>query len=534
MPSGGARCARRPRRSGTISTTARPGAEPHPVDRARPCAAVPGVDDRVGEEAVERDREERDQRDAAVARQRAPGLDVVERVADLAPREAAEGHPRDRRFREHPHRGGEERVRDAAAAEPTEHRARAPPSTCRARRRAGRSRSCRSTTTTTSATRSTPRPRRTRSRRSPAGRRPRQATKSGTNATQASGPRSSGGLAAASSTPVTAAAPRRAAVDRVTRSRGRSCLVSSASWCRGSTRKQLRHRNSFSRRGTIFVPPSPGSSGSSSSSSPSRPAATVRSRSTTSSASSTSSGWSSSSRSTTSSVFLFGLFDTTGSATGDHELALLRRDRGVDRRPRPTRSSSSVVVDELVVELLRDHVLVEVFLVELGLVLELVVAHRAGASLGREETCGWRPTAEPAKCFPMWRSGPVQALGGAEYNAALERSCDIARRPFGRERIGRTGPGDRWGRWVARAARGRRVIAAFSTEPPGQPPNPLGSPRPLAVSGEAHDRGRGCRGRRCSTPQRRHWCQAVARNDDQHRRASVQVNDTTDSSAKNS
>ena len=46
---------------------------------------------------------------------------------------------------------------------------------------------------------------------------------------------------------------------------------SSASWWRGSTRKQLRHRNSFSRRGTILVPPSPGSSGSSSSSSPSRP-----------------------------------------------------------------------------------------------------------------------------------------------------------------------------------------------------------------------------------------------------------------------
>src|SRR4051812_34599462 len=39
----------------------------------------------------------------------------------------------------------------------------------------------------------------------------------------ASGPRSSGGRAAARSKPVTAAAPRRAAVDRVTRSRGRSC-----------------------------------------------------------------------------------------------------------------------------------------------------------------------------------------------------------------------------------------------------------------------------------------------------------------------
>src|SRR5262249_31613295 len=42
---------------------------------------------------------------------------------------------------------------------------------------------------------------------------------------------------------------------------------SSASWCRGRTRKQLLHRNSFSRRGTIFVPASPRSSGSSSSSS---------------------------------------------------------------------------------------------------------------------------------------------------------------------------------------------------------------------------------------------------------------------------
>jgi hypothetical protein len=130
---------------------------------------------------------------------------------------------------------------------------------------------------------------------------------------------------------------------------------------------------------------------------------------------------------------------------------------------------------------------------------------------------GWQPTAETAKCFPTGRSAHAQALGGAEYNAARERYRRVRRE--GR----RTGPGDRWGRWVARAARGRRVIAAFSTEPPGQPPNPHDSPRPLTDSGEAHDHGRRKPGASVSTPQRRRSCQAVARNHDQRQRASVQV-----------
>ena len=76
--------------SGRSTTTASPAGEPQPRgpgDRGR----VPDVHERVGEQAVERDREERDQRDAAVARERAARVDVVERVADLAPREAAEG-----------------------------------------------------------------------------------------------------------------------------------------------------------------------------------------------------------------------------------------------------------------------------------------------------------------------------------------------------------------------------------------------------------------------------------------------------------
>src|SRR4029077_4760209 len=88
-------------------------------------------------------------------------------------------------------------------------------------------------------------------------------------------------------------------------SRQRSCSPF-ASWLRGFTRKQDRHRNSFSLRGTILPEVSPGASGSRSSSSrsassSSRRSAAVRSARSTSSGSSTSSGWSSSSRSTTSS-----------------------------------------------------------------------------------------------------------------------------------------------------------------------------------------------------------------------------------------
>src|SRR3989442_15701547 len=76
-----------------------------------------------------------------------------------------------------------------------------------------------------------------------------------------------------------------------------------------------------------------------------------------------------------------------------------------------------------------------------------------------------------------------------------------------------------WGRWVARAARGRRVITAFSTEPPGPPPNLFFRPTPREVTGVVVTRFDGAPS---STPQRRPCCQAVGRRDDLHRRASVQ------------
>ena len=96
-------------------------------------------------------------------------------------------------------------------------------------------------------------------------------------------------------------------------------------------------------------------------------------------------------------------------------------------------------------------------------------------------------------------------------------TADTARVGGGR-RGGRTGPGDRWGRWVARPARGRRVIAAFSNVDSWTAAQPLRSPRPLST------RLRRCRdsarpgsstleteGERVVQPELRTRCQAVTR-----------------------
>ena len=157
---------------------------------------------------------------------------------------------------------------------------------------------------------------------------------------------------------------------------------SSASWWRGSTRKQLLHRNSFSRRGTILVPPSP------------RLVGLV--------------------------VLVLVLFEARGDgALAQHDVERLLDVVGVELlvevddvvlfvlvstigsaagttstpgTATTSMISASIVVDEVVVEdvvvvdeVLLEHVLVEVFLVELGLVLELVVAHVLGAFLRGKE-----------------------------------------------------------------------------------------------------------------------------------------------------
>ena len=84
-------------------------------------------------------------------------------------------------------------------------------------------------------------------------------------------------------------------------------------------------------------------------------------------------------------VFVF-LLDLGHDRLGIHGHALLARDRENDVVDDDVGYQVIVeVVDELFVELLRDDVLVEVFLVELGLVLELVVAHRAGALWERKK-----------------------------------------------------------------------------------------------------------------------------------------------------
>ena len=98
----------------------------------RPSAAVrsfPSADraECVGEEAVERDREERDECEAAVACERPTRDDVVKGIADLAPREPAQRSSRDRRFGQHPHGGDDERARGVAPIEPANDRARGRP-----------------------------------------------------------------------------------------------------------------------------------------------------------------------------------------------------------------------------------------------------------------------------------------------------------------------------------------------------------------------------------------------------------------------
>ena len=146
-----------------------------------------------------------------------------------------------------------------------------------------------------------------------------------------------------------------------------------------------------------------------------------------------------------------------------------------------------IVVEVVGVErVLVEVVLVEVLVVEVRLVVELVVAHQCLRERVRQ--CVWRAVDRaPAnrRCFPAVVPRRVGPPGRAEYNAACaacNRHASTRRvSAVDVEAVGRTGPGDRWGRWVARPARGRRVIAAFSTWSPGQPPAAPPSPCPLTV-----------------------------------------------------
>ena len=338
-------------RDGTTTTTASPA----PRDRsARERLRSPrraAVRSSVGEEA--RSARPRGTRPASTPpslAQRAAGRDVVERVADLTPREAAERQPRHGRLREHPDRGGEERVGDAPAAQPPEDHAGRRPVRRGTRRRAARSRSRRSTTIHDRTTRSRRRPRRTRS--------PRHGTRGACHAneqagrtrrTRAARHRAAGGRARAARR-VTARRAERAPPRSGPRAVAADHALLVGELVPRQHEEAARQRNSFSAArddlgaalarlvGLVVVV-----------SSSSRPAATVRSRSTTSSASSTSSGWSSSSRSTTSSSVLVGGFLDLASTIGRPSRADVRI-----RRPRSssTISSSRSSSSQLVVEVL--------------------------------------------------------------------------------------------------------------------------------------------------------------------------------------
>ena len=71
----------------------------------------------VEEEARQRDRHEAHQGHTTEARQRARRREVVQRHADVGPREAAEWRPTAQRFEDDPRRRGEERRRDPPAGE---------------------------------------------------------------------------------------------------------------------------------------------------------------------------------------------------------------------------------------------------------------------------------------------------------------------------------------------------------------------------------------------------------------------------------
>ena len=151
--------------------------------------------------------------------------------------------------------------------------------------------------------------------------------------------------------------------------------------------------------------------------------------------------------------------------------------------------------------------------------------------VSRHVTVAWRQSFPLTS--PLWGRGSITPRSGGSVIQA--RAPDGARnRPVGRP--AKEGwadrSGDRWGRWVARPAHGRRVIATFSTEAPGRPPIPFVTPRPLCSttgkSGVARlGRRHRDRGRRVvslngadDVKRKRNAC-------DQHRRASLQVNDST-------
>ena len=303
---------------------------------------------------------------------------------------------------------------------------------------------------------------------------------------------------------------------------------SSASWWRGSTRKQLLHRNSFSRRGTILVPASP------------RLVGFVV-------------------------VFLFVFEAGRDGALAQHDVERFLDVVGVQLlvevddvvfflvggapasaasttatgRPSATTSSSStssIVVVEVVVE----QVVVEVVVVDRPLRARprrgLLRRARARPRTRRHSSCSGAfvrgrecgsgvSTAGAGEMLPVEAFRDRSPLGGAEYNAARQSASgrhsapECARRrrrpragmPAKRGRTER-GPGDRWGRWVARPARGRRVIAAFSTRTPGQPPNPLVRPAPSRLPAKPRPCGRRLvPGASSSRPQNGVRCQAEAR-----------------------
>ena len=215
--------------------------------------------------------------------------------------------------------------------------------------------------------------------------------------------------------PTTAAAPSRAPRGGPAHAQSRQIMrFSSASWWRGSTRKQL-GRGTRSRGGArSWCRPRPARRARRRR--PLRPRGrrpTVRSRSTTSSASSTSSGWSSSSRSTTSSSSSSAPprarrpRRTATSTTGDDRRRRRRRASSSSTRTSSSSSSSKSSVERRP---------------RRGLPRRARARPRTRrrsssascALVRRAQTCGWRSTAEPSRCFPTRRSArlvPLRARG---------------------------------------------------------------------------------------------------------------------------